>query len=166
MEPKKLDCPKCVGKLEAVGNGQPKLDVCFICSGIWFDGGELEKVLKVKGGFFENFGHQAVVFSGAVVAEYFDAQAGRCPRCAGSMVQRRFKGTTIDCCAQNHGIWLDDGELKNVVIHDLRIKYGIFWVLVFVVLLALNRGRNLRLASKSPSFGGGLAGGGGASGSF
>ena len=166
MEPANLDCPKCVGKLDAVTVDQTAIDVCFICHGAWFDVGELDKVLKVEDGFFRNFGDQATLFDKAAVVDDFNAKIGRCPRCGGTMAQKKFKGTVIDQCPQDHGIWLDGGELQNVIIHDLKIKYGIFWVVVFVLMIALSRGRVLGLLFNSASFGKGLSGGAGASDSF
>lgn len=166
MKSKDLGCPKCVGKLEPVIVGRVEIDVCFICRGGWFEAGELQKLLKAEGGFFQNFLDQAKVFNKAPVPDHFDVSVGGCPGCAGAMVQKKFRGTTIDSCPRDHGIWLDGGELNNIIIHDLKIKYGIFWIVVFVVLLVITRGRILRAASGGGSFGGGGSGGGGASGSF
>jgi Zn-finger nucleic acid-binding protein len=152
--------------LEPAHIGQIEIALCFICRGVWLNADVLKKILKAQAGFFKNFDSQAVVFDKANVVEYFNTKTGPCPHCAATMGQKKFKRTLIDFCPHDHGIWLDAGELKNVIIHDLRIKYGIFWVLVFIFMFVISRGRMLRLASKSPTFGKGLTGGGGASGSF
>lgn len=49
----KIECPKCLGMLEPKEVGELKgtpvfIDQCPVCQGIWFDTGELWKVLKGK----------------------------------------------------------------------------------------------------------------------
>ena len=41
-----LNCPKCLGKLEEKIVENVKVDVCWICEGVCFDDGELERVLN------------------------------------------------------------------------------------------------------------------------
>jgi len=36
-----LNCPKCLGKLEEKSVENVKVDICWVCEGIWFDKNEL-----------------------------------------------------------------------------------------------------------------------------
>ena len=41
-----MQCIKCDGELQRVTLGEVEVDKCVKCSGIWFDIGELDKVLE------------------------------------------------------------------------------------------------------------------------
>ncbi len=38
-----------------------------------------------------------------------------CPRCDSELVERERAGITIDFCSSCRGVWLDRGELENLV---------------------------------------------------
>ncbi len=38
-----------------------------------------------------------------------------CPRCDGKLHEKTFEDVTIDQCDRCHGIWLDAGELEQIV---------------------------------------------------
>jgi uncharacterized protein len=49
---KKVRCPKCARKMNKIRIGQPDgilIDSCTENHGLWFDGGELEELLKIEG---------------------------------------------------------------------------------------------------------------------
>jgi len=39
----------------------------------------------------------------------------RCPRCGASLVEMHYKGIEIDKCSRCQGIWLDGGELEQIL---------------------------------------------------
>ena len=41
-----------------------------------------------------------------------------CPRCSGKLHEDTFEDVTIDRCDTCHGIWLDTGELENILGHE------------------------------------------------
>jgi len=43
---------------------------------------------------------------------------GRCPRCAGELIPVPFRGVELDKCSGCQGVWLDFGELDQVVAED------------------------------------------------
>jgi uncharacterized protein len=43
---------------------------------------------------------------------------GRCPKCAGELVPVRYRGVELDKCSRCQGVWLDFGELDQVVAED------------------------------------------------
>jgi hypothetical protein len=46
-----MKCPKCGMQLEEIPFGGVRIDKCFHCGGLWFDTGELEKILTKESGF-------------------------------------------------------------------------------------------------------------------
>jgi Zn-finger nucleic acid-binding protein len=81
-----------------------KVDLCPSCNGAWFDAGELESATSV-----------AVKH----VAPPSDAKpSGRlCARCGEPMVSFTYPQTlvTVDMCRKCRGLWLDGGELREIV---------------------------------------------------
>jgi Zn-finger nucleic acid-binding protein len=116
-----LNCPKCVGKLEEKIIENLKVDVCWVCEGIWFDKGELEKVLRSDSKDFDNIDLDRDFLDGNEsigVADELNLRTGPCPRCSKPMEQRAYENNNkvmIDVCPDGCGIWLDSGE-----IHKLR----------------------------------------------
>jgi hypothetical protein len=45
-----MKCPKCGGDLQAVDHDGIELDRCVDCSGMWFDAGEMDKVIAQQKG--------------------------------------------------------------------------------------------------------------------
>jgi len=44
-----------------------------------------------------------------------DAVTMQCPRCDGRLHQKTYDEVSIDQCDRCHGIWLDTGELEQIV---------------------------------------------------
>lgn len=42
----------------------------------------------------------------------------KCPRCDGSLVETDFENVKIDTCNKCHGVWLDAGELAQIINKD------------------------------------------------
>jgi hypothetical protein len=43
---------------------------------------------------------------------------GRCPRCAGELIPVSYRDVELDKCSGCQGVWLDFGELDQVVAED------------------------------------------------
>jgi hypothetical protein len=43
---------------------------------------------------------------------------GRCPRCGAALVPVPYRGVELDKCSRCQGVWLDVGELDQVVTDD------------------------------------------------
>ena len=43
---------------------------------------------------------------------------GRCPKCGAELVPVPFRGIELDKCSRCQGVWLDFGELDQVVAED------------------------------------------------
>lgn len=113
-----MDCPKCVGKLKEIEVGEMEgkqtfVDQCQICSGIWFDKNELDKVMHMKIKFVET----AKGFDKSAIGTGLDAKKGKCPKCQKELERisapndDRIK---MDYCVECEGCWLDGGELEMI----------------------------------------------------
>lgn len=123
-----MDCIKCDGELVKAIIDDVQVDKCDKCSGIWFDFGELKKVLDssnidtLRNLVENNMGH--------------DSQKSKCPRCKGegNMVQvasLESKGIHIDTCSVCYGQWLDGGEIEKLKEKGIASKIkGVFGLLI------------------------------------
>ena len=108
-----MDCPGCNATLIAIEFTGVELDFCSHCGGVWLDRGELADILDL-----------AEVESGGITEALYDspdlgAGKGQCPRCD-RRLRRVALGAAeqtieIDRCPDHHGLWLDRGEIRDVV---------------------------------------------------
>jgi Zn-finger nucleic acid-binding protein len=102
-----MKCIKCEGALHLVRIDEVEVDQCDLCHGIWFDSGELAKIVGRK--------DVEALRTKASASKEVDAQRAACPRCrgAGKLVQiaSMTSDIHIDTCAVCGGEWLDGGEL-------------------------------------------------------
>ncbi len=106
-----MKCVKCDGALREVAVENVEVDQCDKCRGIWFDLGELEKVLAQ--------GEIQKLRDTIDNSKTEDIQQASCPVCGGNgkMVQcasLRKRGVHIDTCSVCYGQWLDGGELEKL----------------------------------------------------
>jgi Zn-finger nucleic acid-binding protein len=104
-----MNCVKCEGKLRQVEVDEVIVDQCDVCSGIWFDSGELSRVLGMKSA-------EGLTSAADQPSKADDEKRGRCPRCRGEgklvQVASLTRDIHIDTCAVCGGQWLDGGELS------------------------------------------------------
>ncbi len=106
-----MRCPKCRADMEQVEYEGTEIDRCTICSGIWFDAGEID-ILRDK--------------HAAAIIDTGDASTGKqsnaidryqCPRCSGDMVRVVDPQQThiwYETCGSCSGSFLDAGELRDL----------------------------------------------------
>ncbi len=100
-----INCPKCSSEalVETPALGNIPLDVCPGCSGIWFDKGELEALLKQSPA------------GGSADFNLINPKAGSlaCPRCKNKMSRGGLVNPLllVDKCEACGGVWLDANEL-------------------------------------------------------
>ena len=125
-----MKCPKCPGMLREITIGDVKVDICWICEGIWFDKGELEKILKSDSSDFQldNLGQAEMDGKEAAhLKKEINDKIGVCPRCEEKTKLQKEeylpnKKLEIDICPKGHGIWLDGEEvqlLRNRTLVDI-----------------------------------------------
>lgn len=123
-----MNCPKCVGKLqkkeltiyEASGikelrgaaiSQSLEVDQCFVCGGVWFDKGELEKYTTEKVTIINS------PSPGKALDKELDAKKGKCPKCSIGLKKTPYDkepNITIGVCEKCGGIWLDSTEIDRV----------------------------------------------------
>ena len=110
-----MTCPACQRALVEVSVAEITLDVCHGgCGGIWFDGGELEKLGEANDGQTDSCVNLPVDPS----IEVDDSLPRKCPRCGGGGVMKQVRvggeneGVMIDLCEACGGAWLDHGEFE------------------------------------------------------
>lgn len=152
--------------LEQGPNGRVEIDVCPLCRGIWFDGGELATLTQV--GNSELFDLQSPLLEG-------DTPTVPCPRHTDvRMLERQLasarmgalaSGTDkadaskhgplrIDQCPKCSGLWFDGGELEQLVtaLRDSRMApflvdpaimnkptSGLLWMFMFLTGLPVEQ---------------------------
>lgn len=103
-----INCPKCSSEqlVETITLGNIPLDMCPGCSGIWFDNGELEALLKQSQGWESaDFNLLNPKDSGIT-----------CPRCNTKLSRGGLVNPLllVDKCEACGGVWLDPHELELV----------------------------------------------------
>lgn len=133
-----MDCPKCLGRLQEKYMEKIKIDVCFVCEGIWFDSGEFEEIIKRDSRNFDFLNVDRDEFDGKEAEDLkdeFDKKIGECPKCAdGTLLEpEKYEGVkkvNVDICPKGHGLWLDGGEihqLRDRGLVDLKDQFNFFW---------------------------------------
>ena len=106
-----MNCPVCEEPMIVLEIDEVEIDHCLSCGGIWLDAGELELLLKdsrEKDAFLSSF----------EIAKGSKEKARKCPLCMKRMEKILVgadKGIRIDRCRRNDGIWLDKGELDEIL---------------------------------------------------
>jgi hypothetical protein len=91
---------------------QIELDYCLKCSGIWFDSGELDLLLKSANLKKADFLAQEGMANDAKPHE-----ERKCPICSKKMKEIPLgePAIHIDVCRAGDGIWFDGGELHDLL---------------------------------------------------
>lgn len=104
-----MNCPACKNSMVILELNQVEIDYCSACKGIWLDNGELELI-------FSNSGNKALADSFSIKKDFNETKR-RCPICKKKMDKVEFENTGIilDSCSNHHGLWFDNGELKELL---------------------------------------------------
>ena len=106
-----MNCPVCKEAMIVLELDEVEIDHCVECRGIWLDGGELEILLEnsaAKDGFLGSFQKN----------EGSKEKPRKCPMCDKKMEKVLYGGSKaiqIDRCPKKDGIWLDKGELREIL---------------------------------------------------
>jgi len=105
-----MKCPRCKSELIVVEFDDIELDSCPECGGLWFDRGEMELLAGRCGCSVESLSAR----SGSHVEE----ARLKCPTCRRPMDKTLFgqeEPVVGDVCPFCRGLWLDAGELLQVL---------------------------------------------------
>ncbi len=111
-----MKCPACETELVRRTVSGVELDVCENgCGGIWFDGGELQKLDASSEGDGEEL--LGVLRQHVAVSVDHDAD-WTCPHCDDQVMIRHFyspkREVEVDECPACGGFWMDAGELLTI----------------------------------------------------
>jgi Zn-finger nucleic acid-binding protein len=109
-----ISCPKCAQPMHEWTSKGTTLDHCPRCRGLWFEEGELVRHIRNMGGEVSE-------------RELRDGRGSRyaCPRCRGSqLVEGLLQSVRVDACASCHGLFLDLGEVHELLGAIRRAEYA------------------------------------------
>ena len=99
-------CPSCNQPLVVLEMDEVQVDHCLGCGGVWLDAGELSLILHGR----LDASEEEWLRAGKVGER-------RCPLCREKMSLAVLpkSGVEIDLCGRRHGVWLDAGELQQII---------------------------------------------------
>ena len=109
----RISCPKCSHPMDPWKSRGLTLDHCFSCKGLWFDEGELRQ-------------HLANSHAGLPEPDPGSPRETRfpCPRCSGVRLEQvHVCSVTLDLCPKCRGIFLDLGEVNELIGAIVRREY-------------------------------------------
>jgi Zn-finger nucleic acid-binding protein len=108
-------CPDCRSTLKPETFQGIELDICEICAGIWFDMGELRRLMDSE--------ERSLIKTEDCVKPTTDSRPKRsdlprlCPRCRLPMSSHRYMHVSfiwLEGCERCSGIWVEEGELQQI----------------------------------------------------
>jgi uncharacterized protein len=111
-----MQCPKCAAAMKTQTRAAIQVDQCTGCAGLWFDAGELEKILEIRSADALDSG------SPSVGRLYNHMSHIACPRCQIPMIHTCDAAQPhirFESCKRCHGHFLDAGELRDLNHHTL-----------------------------------------------
>ncbi|MGI6460835.1 MAG: zf-TFIIB domain-containing protein [Candidatus Hydrogenedentales bacterium] len=115
-----MNCPACKEPMIGLEYDKVEVDYCLECAGVWLDEGELELLLGMDAPEVAS-----MISNGEGLAA--DEAKRPCPACDRPMAKMVF-GTEnrviYDWCPQNHGLFLDRGELVAILEHAPEFERG------------------------------------------
>ena len=113
---RQLSCPICATSMTAEVYEGVEVDSCPSGHGTWLDYGEIKKIIQSREQRFD--AKTATAAAGLPRPSSRDmARIVLCPVCRAGMPTVNYQGTSnvaINSCDDQHGIWLDKGELEKI----------------------------------------------------
>ncbi len=104
-----MKCPKCDKEMSPETYGQTEVDKCPECEGIYFDQGELDKLIKAGDDSADSLEYTEL-------SNKMDMMLGTCHRCEQEMEPYLGPGNLrIDKCMKCNAVFLDQGEFAELV---------------------------------------------------
>jgi len=116
-----MNCPRCKSGLVVVEYSDVELDWCPECGGLWFDSGEMELLARKT---TDNPGEGGLCPSEPAITR---EDRLKCPLCRRKMDKRLLghpNPVIADVCPHCDGLWLDQGELEQVLGRSTDIPSG------------------------------------------
>lgn len=122
------DCPRCQLPMTAEVYEGENVGFCNTCWGHWIDPASFKKILNSEVYEFTKSDKESIIkrWSGNNSTMMRTSADINCPDCSKTMKQVPFArgcGVVVDRC-EEHGIWLDGGEIKRIQIYIDELKDG------------------------------------------
>ncbi|MFA7480349.1 MAG: DUF5685 family protein [Vulcanimicrobiota bacterium] len=105
-----LHCPSCGSNLHPCQLGRVEVDECTGCNGLWLDHGELEELAGLK-----QLPPRLLTIQKTRAIQVRPEGTRPCPRCSKLLLGTLVKGVRLDICPDCQGLWLDQGELNQLL---------------------------------------------------
>ena len=108
-----MNCPKCrIEEMKTETISGVEFERCPVCKGMYFDAGELERMLTLDVGTGDTFAFSAI-------SDAMDEVSAYCPHCEKEMgASVGPADVRVDRCGSCGGIFLDQGELATLQVHN------------------------------------------------
>ncbi|MBD3852496.1 MAG: zf-TFIIB domain-containing protein [Acidobacteria bacterium] len=117
-----MKCPSCTSEMSEESRGGVRLDLCGVCFGVWFDGGELE-ALQTGGGSPRLSG---VPGPGASYEPTGGSAHVKCPRCERDILRTgRISKHEVIRCTSCRGLFLPKANSRFKTSEDSIIDSAI-----------------------------------------
>jgi len=122
-EGEKYNCPDCENELENINIGSKQevlIQHCSKCDGIFIKEKILKQIIEKQTVDKKKFDHLMLRFiqNNPRHAVEKSVKYKKCPVCTKIMQRYNYgaiSGVILDKCPYQHGIWLDSGELKQII---------------------------------------------------
>lgn len=114
-----MECPRCKVPMRTVTVDGLEIDLCPVCEGTWYDAGELSRTFRTPEVRLSHLRSCLAENEAGSASEVDLEQPVNCPRCGEEMRRGRYLAdcpVLVDKCDE-HGVWLDDGELGQLLDH-------------------------------------------------
>ncbi|PCK03692.1 MAG: hypothetical protein COA42_20065 [Alteromonadaceae bacterium] len=119
---RRKNCVNGCGALDELQYEGVAIDQCQQCKGIWLDTSELTEIIQTKKQSWPEATIEKVLATcgGSGVPEKERRRSLPCPLCGDNLPAVNYQGNSgviVNTCANNHGVWLDAGELSKIQIY-------------------------------------------------
>jgi len=110
-----MKCPNCQTNLSSSEYLSIPIETCSNCGGMWFEKSELDQVEDTI------FDQDELKNS---LLTHVKHSSKQCPVCENALneFKYRWEELLLDYCPQDHGYWLDKGEIEKVLIYIQNFK--------------------------------------------
>ena len=119
------DCINGCGHMSQLVYEGVEIDICKLCAGVWLDFGELTTIIETKERTWPESIISKVLASTGTPGVSFEEQNRKlfCPKCESVLPPTNYQGNSgviVNTCPNDHGLWLDAGELAKIQIYMER----------------------------------------------
>lgn len=114
-----MNCPRCNSNLSTTEIQNITIEMCPSCDGLWLDKFEITKILNCESDSIKSSEIAAALEKDKNINNT-ENKSIKCPACSSEMTNTSYmfnNNINVDLCPKCFGIWLDDGELKEIINH-------------------------------------------------